>query len=219
MYREDLKGLNRCPHCGIANPQMISVWSQIFEDHRISGNMYHRNWATFQCTSCKNLVLCESDLKRSNTTSRDLENGASIKVVSIFPDTQRIIDNLPDSAEKFLKQALDSMHAPDGAVMLCASAIDSMLKEKGYKDGNLYSRINEAAENNLITQDMKEWADAVRLEANNTRHADEERPHMTQEDAKQVFTFANALGTFLYELPAKIEKGKAAAEENKSATE
>ena len=53
-----------------------------------------------------------------------------------------------------MQQAHESLHVPDGPVMLAASAVDALLKAKGYKDGSLYSRINTAAQDHLMTQDM-----------------------------------------------------------------
>jgi hypothetical protein len=38
---------------------------------------------------------------------------------------------IPNVAGAYLQQALQSLQAPAGAVMLAASAIDAMLKEKG----------------------------------------------------------------------------------------
>jgi hypothetical protein len=38
--------------------------------------------------------------------------------------------------------------------MLSASAVDAMLKVKGYKSGSLYSRIDKAAEDHMITSEM-----------------------------------------------------------------
>lgn len=42
--------------------------------------------------------------------------------------------------------------------MLAASAVDAMLKEKGLRQGSLFSRIDEAAQQHLITEEMKRWA-------------------------------------------------------------
>jgi hypothetical protein len=53
--------------------------------------------------------------------------------------------------------------------MLCASAVDAMLKAKSYKDGTLYGRINQAAKDHLITPEMAKWAHDVRIEANDPR--------------------------------------------------
>ena len=93
--------------------------------------------------------------------------------------------------------------------MLCSSAVDSMLKEKGLKSGSLYARIEKAAEQNLITKEMSLWAHEVRLVANDERHADEAAALPTVEDAKRCINFVKALADFLFNLPATIAKGRA----------
>jgi hypothetical protein len=45
-----------------------------------------------------------------------------------------------------------------------------MLKEFGYRDGNLYGRIKLAIESGLLTEDMGKWAHQVRIGANEERH-------------------------------------------------
>ena len=45
-----------------------------------------------------------------------------------------------------------------------------MLKKKEYKKGSLYSRIDKAAEDHLITEEMAKWAHEVRLDSNEPRH-------------------------------------------------
>jgi len=91
--------------------------------------------------------------------------------------------------------------------MLAASSVDAMLKAKGYTDGSLYSRIDQAAKDNLITKDMAAWAHEIRLEANGQRHADAGAALPTGNDAVRVIEFAEALGQFLFVLPARINRG------------
>ena len=82
-----------------------------------------------------------------------------------------------------------------------------MLKEKGYKDGSLYKRIEKAVADNLITADMAKWAHQVRLGANDERHADEETAMPTVADAKQSIEFTQTLAELLFVLPAKVYRG------------
>jgi hypothetical protein len=124
-----------------------------------------------------------------------------------FPKSEQVEDELPEKVKAFLTQAIESLHAPSGAIMLAASAVDAMLKEKGYKEGKLYPRINKAKEDHLITDDMAKWAHQVRLDANDERHADEDATLPTTEDAKRSVEFARALGTFLFVLPARVTRG------------
>jgi hypothetical protein len=130
---------------------------------------------------------------------------------AVLPDVQEDLDDLPNSAANFMRQAVESLAVPDGAVMLAGSAVDSMLKAKGLTDGSVYSRINKAVEEHLLTPAMGEWAHTVRLSSNNPRHADVDDPHATVEQARAVVDFARALGQFLFVLPARIARGKEAA--------
>jgi hypothetical protein len=114
---------------------------------------------------------------------------------------------VPQRAREYLDQALRSLRAPAGAVMLAASSIDAMLKEKNLTDGSLKRRIDLAAETHLITKEMAEWAHEVRLDANDQRHSDVAAPLPTPDDARRVTEFAQALALFLFVLPARVRTG------------
>ena len=89
--------------------------------------------------------------------------------------------------------------------MLAASAVDTILKAKNLTDGTLHARIEKAVETHLITADMAAWAQEVRLDANDPRHADDLRPHHTTESAERVVDFAVAFAKFLSVLAARQE--------------
>jgi hypothetical protein len=133
-------------------------------------------------------------------------------ILSIWPEPASVSDTIPDRAREFLSQALASLHALAGAVILAASSVDSMLKAKGLKNGTLYTRIDEATTNHLITEEMKLWAHEVRLDANDQRHADESAPLPSEADAKKAIEFAQALAQFLFVLPALVTRGRATPE-------
>jgi hypothetical protein len=128
-------------------------------------------------------------------------------VSECFPAPSVVDDSIPERARGYLKQALDSLHAPAGAVMLAASAVDAMLKAKNYVEGSLYARIDKASADHAITSDMAQWAHAVRLDANDQRHADQTASLPNTQDAERSVTFAVALGQFMFVLPAMIQKG------------
>jgi len=118
-------------------------------------------------------------------------------------------ESIPQKAKAYLEQAISSRHAPAGAVMLAASAVDAMLKAKNYIDGSLYSRIDKARDDHIVTPGMANWAHRVRLEANDQRHADADASLPTPDDAVRSVDFALALGQFMFVLPARVEKGVA----------
>jgi hypothetical protein len=135
--------------------------------------------------------------------------GANLRV---WPQLETVDAAVPSPARDYLEQAIESLHAPAGAVMLTASAIDAMLKEKGYQEGSLNSRIEKAEEKHLITKEMAAWAHEIRLDANDQRHADENATLPTESDAKKAVDFAQALAQFLFVLPARVERGRSTSE-------
>lgn len=202
-------GLERCPHCGVSTPLITIVGDPVFHHtDSIVGYWYY----TGQCSKCKDIILFFG--YSSNTTRIDnAKRVIRINALKMYPSVESIPNNMPQKAQRFYKQSMESMHAPDGAIMLAASAIDAMLKDKGFSDGSLYSRIELAAKNHLLTEQMKEWAHEIRLSANEPRHADDNFEGASKEDAEQVLQFAKALGEYLYDLPSRIEKWKSKAEE------
>jgi hypothetical protein len=137
-----------------------------------------------------------------------MSQGGTNIILKIWPESTIVDDSIPERAREYLSQAISSISAPAGAVMLAASAIDAMLKDKGYKDGTLYSRIESAAKTHLITDEMASWAHDIRLDANDQRHADESITLPSSLDATKSIEFANALAQFLYVLPARVERGR-----------
>lgn len=186
--------LDRCPHCGIAKPLIARQWGPA----AVRGSRKVRHWAAYGCSSCAGVVLASA-------------GGPNDPIRRLWPSVEVVAHEVPARARGYLQQAIDSKAAPDGAVMLAASSIDAMLKDKGLKAGTLNSRINEAASAHLITIEMAAWAHDVRLDANDQRHADDAAAPSTLEDAERVILFAQALAEFLYVLPARVARGRATA--------
>ncbi len=183
--------LDRCPHCGITRPNLAQISNFTTTDFR---GQSERNWFCYKCSTCGGVI-----------TASSLKNNKDI--IQIYPEPQKVDQNLPERAKEYLEQAINSINSPAGAVMLCASSVDAMLKEKGLIEGTLNNRIKIAAENHLITKEMEDWAHEVRLEANDQRHSDNDSPLPNPEDARRLIDFVQALGTFLFVLPARVKRG------------
>ena len=190
--------LRRCPHCRVDNPNLVR--QKLFSTQAYD-TTNGRVWGIYSCNRCGGVVTAAA-------------LGENQWVNETYPSEIEVDENIPTKAKAFLNQAIDSIHAPSGAIMLAASSIDAMLKEKGYKDGKLYGRINKAATDHLITNEMAKWAHEVRLDANDERHADDDAELPNSSDAKKTIDFALALAEYLFILPSRIERGiKGAATE------
>jgi Domain of unknown function (DUF4145) len=181
----------RCPHCNVDNPSMTTRAGFDTKDSEGRGK---RTWRAYGCARCGGVV-----------TACAPQEG--MEVGGMFPQPVMVDLSISGKAHRFLTQAIHSIHAPAGAVMLAASAVDAMLKEKGYSDGSLYARINAAASDHLITKEMATWAHEVRLDANDQRHADSQADLPSEADAQRCVEFALALAQFLFVLPARVQRG------------
>ena len=131
-----------------------------------------------------------------------------IDIARMWPEPDSVSESVPDRAREFLSQAILSLQAPAGAVMLTASSVDAMLKDKGLTEGSLNSRIEAAAKSNMITAEMAAWAHEIRLDANDQRHADNCAVLPSAADAEKAIEFAKALAQFMYVLPARVARGR-----------
>jgi hypothetical protein len=192
MYLKAQLVLARCPHCGIAKPLLGRVTNPV--PAKSANGDQTGVWVGYQCVSCGDLVIAKAD-----------GDGSRARV--ILPETKVVADAIPERPSKYLQQAIDTVHAPSAAIVMAASAVDAMLKEKGLKDGKLYTRIKKAVETHVITPEMETWAHDVRLDANDERHADEAAKFPTEEDARRCIEFAEALGEYMFVLPARVKRG------------
>lgn len=183
--------LPRCPYCSIANPN-LDLRNNLQTNNHL--NNRSRRWGIYVCGGCGGVVIA---------SAKDMNQ----EVLEYYPQASKVSQDIPERPRIFLSQALESMHAPSGAVLLAASAIDAMLKLKGLNEGTLNSRIEKAVSEHLITEDMGKWAHSVRLDANDQRHADESSNLPTESDAQRCLDFANALAELLFVLPSRVERG------------
>lgn len=191
----------RCPYCAVATPQMLLIHNPEPVSPN-NGNPTAR-WAAYRCTSCAGWVVVKG---------QPGDGSANPRIVEIVPGFSRAHEDLPETARRFLDQAMQTLAAPDASAVMSGSAVDAMLKELGYVEGSVYARIDEALKDNRLTEGMADWAHSVRLGSNRPRHADKEDPHVTPEEAQQSLEFAEALGNFLFVLSAKIKRGIEAAQ-------
>src|SRR5882762_5121661 len=122
--------LDRCPHCRVAKPNLHRHANLQTTDHT---GMTRRMWAFYICSTCGCVVSAWA-------------HDGHLDVVDYFPDLPQVSEDIPERPRAYLQQAQDTIHAPAASIMCAASAVDAMLKLKGYKDGGLYSRIDKAAE-------------------------------------------------------------------------
>ncbi len=193
LRQQELLDLSKCPHCRVASPLMQRIHTFYFKGMVATET---KDWTLYMCRSC------------GQPTMAGGTHGTGGTVDTLIPQPREIDDQIPERPRTYLQQAMDTIHSPAASVMVSASAIDSMLKTKGLVKGSLYTRIDEAATQHLITREMAAWAHDIRLDANDERHADTEAVTSTSDDAHRCLAFAIALAEYLFVLPARVERGR-----------
>lgn len=194
---------DRCPHCGIASPS-IHRHGEVFDTQQMKTGG-RTTWGVYSCRSCGGVITARG--------ARSDEPGLLNLIAETFPPEKTVAAELPDAARHYLMQAFETLSAPDAAVLMAASAVDAMLKEKNLDEGSLNQRIDKAAELRILTPEMAQWAHSVRWESNRPRHADKSNPHLTVAEARQAVEFAEALGEVLFVLPARVSRGLVASQQ------
>lgn len=197
--------LPSCPHCGVSHPNLYRANANqnnhgyfVTSDHEDENP---RMWANYICATCGGVVLAEAPWYQDSRVSKPLP------ITNVLPAPRTVSGEIPVRARQYLDEAARTLRAPSASLMVCASAVDAMLKEKGYKAGSLYARIEQAAKDHVITAEMADWAHHVRLEANDQRHADEGADLPDIFDAERCIEFALALAEFMFVLPARVRRG------------
>jgi hypothetical protein len=198
--------LPRCPHCNVANPalelkQNIDAAPARAQLMARPGLAYQ--WHIYICRTCAGLIAAAAI--RTSQNNYYGQSGNTIPFYWMIPAPKYLDKKLPSRVARYLGQAQETIASPAASIIMSASAIDAMLKEKGLKDGSLFDRINKAASDGIITKDLAAVAHDVRLGANDERHADEDAALTTDEDAQRCLEFAEAIAEMVFILPTRVK--------------
>jgi hypothetical protein len=117
-------------------------------------------------------------------------------------------ENWPVGVKRFWIQAHDSLTHEnwDAANMMARSAVQFVVRDRKARDARLKDQINDLVAKGVLHPLMKDWADEVRLLANESAHAEAPIPaDTTPQDSRDIVNFMDLLLSYLYDLPKQIE--------------
>jgi hypothetical protein len=116
-------------HCGTAYPTLHQRWNS--GGHLIAGaraaSKPGRLWGPYRLHNC-GAPAAKSNMATQKTPIR---RRLPIEISNNSTPPKTVYESVPEPARSFLRQAHETLHAPDTA----ASAVDAMLKERKYYDG------------------------------------------------------------------------------------
>ena len=117
-------------------------------------------------------------------------------------------ENWPEGVKRFWIQAHDSLKREnwDAANVMARSAVQFVVRERNAKKGVLKDQIDDLISKGVLHPLMKDWADEVRIVANESAHPEAPIPEdATPQDSRDIVNFLDLLLNYLYDLPKQIE--------------
>jgi hypothetical protein len=160
------------------------------------------NFDVLECGSCKGYVMC---LWSAGERTHDY------RVLPWPLRIERHPEEWPDHVGRYWVQAHRSLADEnwDAAAVMARSALQAALREQGAAGANLQREINDLASKGLLPPTMREWADALRVLANESAHPRPDDAPTRPQDAKDIVRFLDFLLKYLYTLPHQIEEYRA----------
>ena len=184
VFQED------CPHCGTRSVAFTMV--QQFHATKVEGHL----WDTLcYCANCSRSILATIRTPDGQKPGNYLSGTQHEKlrwegIVPSLPDTEAP-DHVPSNVARFYEQGMENLPGNwDAAGAMFRKALETGLKRK-FPDiqGDLYKRIEKAAEQHKLTPDLAEWSHQVRLGGREAVH--EEEPY-SKAEAERLSTFTRA---------------------------
>ncbi|WP_080375265.1 DUF4145 domain-containing protein [Stenotrophomonas maltophilia] len=210
--------VGNCPHC--YGEKMGMTWLATSQARAKAPT------AVFSCNGCSELVCLT--LRTGSTVHQWISHGVgnisteaqrnNAVIARVYPKQQRVQvpDHIPDTVRRAYEQGADNANRKqsDAAAAMFRKALDVATKalDPDLAGKNLAPRIDALNKAGKLTNDLTEWAHAIRLDGNHGAHDDDE---LTEEDIAQLSSFTELFLTYTFTLPARVAARKAAAEERK----
>lgn len=162
------------------------------------------NFDVYQCGNCMGFVHV--------LWSAGSDWGHGLYAMQVLPwplDTKpKPSENWPKGMHRFWVQAHHSLAHEnwDAANVMARSAVQFIVRDKGAKDAKLKAQIDDLVTKGVLHPLMKDWANEVRIVANESAHPEAPIPEdATPQDSLDIVNFLDLLLAYLYDLPKQIE--------------
>lgn len=200
-----------CPHC-FSRKMTFYLACEREQKIEVGTLAYISFWV---CGGCQHGVVGES-LQRANISSGsnvfEFKNFTKLypelKPLQATPFTPKRIAETYVTAMRILREQDKGLMTQSDLEMCCIAArkaVELAVNELGAQGHNLYQKIENLADQGIITNSLREWAHEIRMIGNDGAHEDGE---VTYKDAEQAIFFADMLFHYLYTLPGMIAERK-----------
>ena len=188
-----------CGRCGATSVAFTITSEAVTDGERdADGDIFHDAIAV--CGHCRRGSV--ATFYADNDPLRDLRFATLTKLLPERPSVAAP-RHTPANVAHFYKQGkrnlLDSF---DAAGAMFRKTLDTGLKEKFPNlKGRLAARIKAAGKQGLLTQELADWANKIRLDGNDAAH---DQDPFTKEEAETLATFTELILLYLFTLPGML---------------
>jgi hypothetical protein len=195
-----------CPHCSAENTTFLFQHSyQVIENDQSKSC-----WMLFRCPRCLSGVVVKGTSKQLGIPPDEYEGDIHGLFFSVdhFPKRYPIEapGGLPPDIKRLYLRTAQSLQRDDtdGASMLARKTLEITLKKKfGEFTGSLSQRIKSLNHEHLLTDDLAQWADEIRIDGNQGVH---ESAEPDRENTRQLKEFLHVFLLYTFSLPALVRE-------------
>ncbi len=160
-----------------------------------------RKVVLIECPTCDSALLGRSEIYQTEDGDWDWSRPTRLWPKAV----QRIHQSIPSEIGKALKDANRCFEVKvySASAVMAGRAIEAMCKDK-VGSGTLAKGLEKMKNQGIIDQKIWDWADALRQERNLGAHAT--GADVTEQDAKDVLDFANAICEYVYVLTEQFDE-------------
>ena len=124
----------------------------------------------------------------------------------LWPEPQKHYWNLPPRVRGSLEEADLCLNAKayDACAVMCGRAVEAICSHYEVKAKTLQKGLKELLEKGVIDKKIHDWSEALRIHRNIGAHPNEEK--ISEEEAKDLFDFTNAICDYVFVLTKKFEE-------------
>lgn len=127
----------------------------------------------------------------------------------LYPVNERLINfDVPEIVKQSYEEAVKSINASCwiASVVMVGRALEAVCKDAFPESKNVYTGLKKMKEKGLISEELLEWSNELRVLRNMGAHASDEK--ITAIDATEALDFLQAILEIFYHLRPKFNKMK-----------
>jgi hypothetical protein len=167
---------------------------------------WERFYVLYMCTNYYEPILVSKFQAGYDESSNPIISSTSL----LYPTSSYSINqNIPESLRKALLEAINTYEAEvhTAAAIMCRRTLDRFCAENGATKRSLAANLEELRDKGVITDQLFEWATALRLSGNEAAH--DVTVTFSAEDARDLLDFTVAILDFTYSFRVKFEAFRA----------